>query len=81
MRLTLLGAFVAFCIVQDLVMTAGARRYVELQKAALAGHGPRVAVDQVMTPAIARSVRDGLISGGAVAAVGLAMMRSRRRRL
>ena len=79
--LTVVGAFVAFCVVQDLVTAAGARRYVEIEEEALAGAGPRVTVDQVMKPAIAQSVRDGLLASGAVAALGVgAMIRARRSR-
>ena len=70
--LTLAAALVVFCIVQDRVTAAGARRYVALQRAALAGQGPAVTIDEVMQPAIARSVRLGLLSSGAVGAVGAA---------
>ena len=50
---------------------AGARRYVMLQRAALAGRGPAVTVDAIMRPAIAQSVRDGLLWGGVVLASGV----------
>jgi hypothetical protein len=69
---TLAAAIVVFCIVQDRVTADGARRYVALQKAALAGRGSAVTIDEVMQPAVARSVRLAFLSGGAVAAVGVA---------
>jgi hypothetical protein len=84
---TLAAAVAAFCIVQDRVTAAGARRYVTLQTAALAGRdagrGPAVTVEEVMRPAIRRSVRLGLLAGGGVASVGLiaaAVMRRAARR-
>lgn len=69
---TALAAFVVFCAVQDREMGAGAGRYVERQRAALAGRGPAVSVDEVMAPAARRSVRRGLIWSGIVGAAGLA---------
>jgi len=68
---TALAALVVFAIVQDRVTAAGARRYVMLQRAALAGHGPAVTVDAIMRPAIAQSVHDGLVWGGVVLASGV----------
>jgi hypothetical protein len=69
---TLAASVVVFCVVQDRVTAAGARRYVALQTDALAGRGPAVTVDEVMRPAISRSVRLASLSGGAVAIVGIA---------
>jgi hypothetical protein len=80
---TLAAAAAAFCIVQDRVTAAGARRYVALQSEALAGRGAAVTVEEVMRPAIRRSVRLGLLAGGGVAGVGLtaaAVMRRAARR-
>ena len=71
--LTFAAALVVFCIVQDRVTAEGARRYVALQKEALAGRGPAVTVDEVMRPAIARSVRLALLASGTVAVAGLAI--------
>ena len=70
--LTLAAAVAVFCIVQDRATAAGARRYVALQTEALAGRGTAVTVEEVMRPAIRRSVRLGLLAGGGVASVGLA---------
>jgi hypothetical protein len=80
MWLTLALALAVFCIVQDRVTAAGARLYVALQKAALAQGGPAVTIDGVMQPAIARSVRLGLVSSGAVVAAGLGVGLVLRRR-
>jgi len=54
------------------VTAAGARRYVALQRVALAHAGPPVSVDAVMGPAINSSVHQGFAWGGGVLAVGLA---------
>ena len=70
--ITLTLAVAVFCVVQDRVTAAGARRYVALQRAALEGRGPAVAIDDVMRPAIARSVRLALLCGGGVGAAGAA---------
>jgi len=67
----MLAAVVVFAVVQDRVTAAGARRYVALQRAALAGRGPAVTVDEIMRPAIAESVREGLLWGGAVLVGGV----------
>jgi hypothetical protein len=65
-----LAALVVFAAVQDRVTAAGARRYVALQRDAIAGHGRAVTVDEVMRPAIERSVQLGLMWGGAVLVAG-----------
>jgi hypothetical protein len=67
---TALAAVVVFAVVQDRVTAAGARQYVALQRAALAGRGPAVTVDAIMRPAIAHSVREGLLWGGVVLVSG-----------
>ncbi len=70
--LTAAAALAVFCLVQDRVTAEGARRYVALQRDAIAGRGPAVTIDEVMQPAIDRSVRLALASSGAVAAFGAA---------
>jgi hypothetical protein len=65
-----LVAFVVFAIVQDRVTAAGARRYVALQRDAIAGRGRAVTIDEIMRPAVERSVQQGLMWGGAVLAAG-----------
>jgi hypothetical protein len=66
------AAIVVFCVVQDRVTAAGARRYAALPRAALAGTGPPVTVDEVMSPSVRSSVRQGLLWSSGMAAVGLA---------
>lgn len=82
--LTFAAALAGYCVVQDRVTAAGARRYVAAQQEAIAGRGPAITVDDMMRPAVARSVRLGLACSGAVAAVGvglgLALQRSARAR-
>ena len=68
---TVLAALVVFAVVQDRVTAAGARRYAALQRAALAGRGPAVTVEEIMRPAIAQSVREGMLWGGAVLVSGV----------
>jgi hypothetical protein len=65
---TLLAAVVAFCVVQDRVTAAGARRYVALQRE-MPSAAPKVR--DVMAPAVHRSVLEGSAWGGAVLVVGL----------
>ena len=66
-----LAGVVAFCIVQDRVTAAGARRYVVMQRAAFAGRGHPVTIDEVMRPANKQSLWQGLAWGGGVMLIGL----------
>lgn len=77
---TVTAAVVVFAVVQDRVTASGARRYVTLQRAALAGDTPPVTIDAVMRPAVERSVEQGLLWGGVVliSGLGLAAVISRR---
>jgi hypothetical protein len=77
---TFAAAIAVFCVVQDRATAEGARRYVAMQKDALAGRGPAVTIDGVMQPAVARSVRLALLSSGGVMAVGAAASLLVRRR-
>jgi hypothetical protein len=70
---TFVAALVVFAAVQDRVTAAGAREYVAQQRLALAGRSTPVTTEEVMAPAIRRSVRDGLIWSGLVMAGGLAI--------
>jgi len=63
-------ALAVYCIVQDRVTAAGARRYVALQRHALETGGPLVTIDEIMRPAIDASVRDGLLAAGGVVVIG-----------
>ena len=66
-----LAALVVFAVVQDRITAAGARRYVAIQRNAIAGHAQPVTVEEVMRPAIDRSVQQGLIWGGLVLVAGM----------
>jgi hypothetical protein len=77
---TAIAALAVFAVVQDRVTAAGARRYVALQRDALAGHGPAVTIDEIMRPAIQRSVQQGLLWGGVVLVLGLGVAGAVRRR-
>jgi hypothetical protein len=68
---TFVAALVVFAAVQDRVTASGAREYVRAQRAALAGRGTPVTIDQVVAPAVRRSVRDALAASGAVAIIGV----------
>lgn len=65
-------ALAVFLVVQDRVTAAGARRYVVLQRAAIAGQTSYVTIDEVMGPAVDRSVRQGALWGSVVLVAGLA---------
>ena len=66
-----------FAVVQDRVTASGAQQYVELQEAAAAGRGTPVTVDEIMGPAVRRSVEHAsmwsvvVLGAGAVAAAVL----------
>lgn len=66
LAITALAALVVFAVVQDRITAAGAKRYVAIQRDALAGRAQPVTVDEIMRPAVARSVRLGLTWGGLV---------------
>ena len=72
MLASLVIAFAVFLVVQDRLTAAGARDYVRRQRAAAGGQGAPVTIDEVMRPAVARSVRLGLFWGGVVLAAGVA---------
>ena len=69
--LTIVAAFVAFCVVQDRVTASGASRYALQALAAIDRHQPVPPIDSVMRPAIRRSVKLGLASAGLVLGTGL----------
>jgi hypothetical protein len=75
-RLIVLASVVAavavFLVVQDRLTAAGARDYVTRQRAAAAGRAAPVTIDEIMRPAVTRSVRLGLLWGGVVLAAGVA---------
>jgi hypothetical protein len=69
--LVVLAAVITFCLVQDAETSAGVGRYISAQRVALAGHGPRVTVDEIMGPANRQAVREGMRWSGRVAMAGL----------
>ncbi|MET0212230.1 MAG: hypothetical protein ABW292_04465 [Vicinamibacterales bacterium] len=70
--LTVVAATVVFAYVQDRVTASGAREYVMRERDAIERGGSDVTIDQVMEPAVDRSVRRGLTWGTMVLAAGLA---------
>lgn len=79
--LTVVCAVMVFAVVQDRVTADGARRYAALQRRAIAGEGSAVTIDQVVQPAVERSVRQGLLWAGMVLAGGLGIAGMVARRL
>jgi hypothetical protein len=69
--LVVLAATLTFCLVQDAGTSAGVGRYIEAQRAARSGQGPRVTIDEVMGPANRLAVREGMAWSGRVAMAGL----------
>jgi len=69
--LVVLAAVIAFAIVQDRETSEGVGRYITAQRAARAGQGPRVTIDEIMGPANRLALRDGMAWGGRVAMAGL----------
>ena len=67
---TVVAATIAFFVVQDREMGEGVGRYVDAQRAALAGRGPAVSVDEMMSRAVHESVRRGLVWSGIIGAAG-----------
>jgi hypothetical protein len=67
------AALVVFAVVQDRITAAGARRYVTLQREAIAGGGKPVTIDEVMGPAIERSGQQAALWGGLVLVSGLVL--------
>ena len=76
----LFPALVVFAIVQDRVTAAGAHQFVTRQRAHLASGGAGVTIEQVMAPAIRRSVEQGLLWGAVAGSGGLAAALVLRRR-
>ena len=70
MLITIAMAVVVFLIVQDRVTAAGARRYVAQQRDARATSRVAPTIDQVMAPAIHRSVQQGALWSGLVLVAG-----------
>ena len=80
--LSIAAAIAVFLVVQDRATAAGAREYIERQRAAAAGRIPGPTIEEVMRPAVRLSVRLGLLAGGVVlmAGLGTAAAATRRKR-
>jgi hypothetical protein len=70
--LTVAAAAIVFAYVQDRVTASGAREYVMRQGEAIERRGSSVTIDEVMDPAVDRSVWQGLKWGTIVLVAGLA---------
>jgi hypothetical protein len=80
---TFVAALAVFCAVQDRLTAAGAREYVDRQRAAIAGSAAFVTVDDVMQPAIRHAVRVALawsavVTGAGLSGAAIVARRSRR---
>ncbi len=73
--MTCAAALAVFAFVQDRVTASGVREYASRQRAALAGQGTPVTIDEVMAPAVRRSVREGAAWAGSVLIAGVAASR------
>jgi hypothetical protein len=71
--LTAVVAIVTFAVVQDRITAAGARRYVALQREAVRREVPPPSIDEVVRPAVRRSVVQGLLWSGVVILGGVVM--------
>lgn len=78
--MTFAAALVVFAVVQDRLTASGAREYVRLHLEPGAKRAAPPTVDQIMGPAVDRSVRQGTLWGGGVLAAGLGLAEARRRR-
>ncbi len=67
----MVAALVIFAAVQDRVTASGARQYVTLRQSALAGRGAPITIDEVMAPAVRRSVLTGLAWSGTIVLAGV----------
>jgi hypothetical protein len=70
--LTVAAAAIVFAYVQDRVTASGAREYVMRRGEAIERRGSSVTIDEVMDPAVDRSVWQGLKWGTIVLVAGLA---------
>jgi hypothetical protein len=77
--MSVVAAAVVFLVVQDRITAAGVREYVTRHQGAEIGQTPSVTIDEVMRPAVRRSVRVGALWGTVVLASGLATAAAVRR--
>jgi hypothetical protein len=74
------AAVVVFAVVQDRVTVAGVGEYVAAYRDAADGRRAPVTIDEIMEPAVERSVREGALWGGAVLLAGVTGILAARRR-
>jgi hypothetical protein len=65
------AAIVVFAVVQDRLTSDGVGRYETAYRAAAAGSGPPVTIDEIMKPAVRLGVQQGALWGGGVLVAGL----------
>lgn len=65
------AALVVFAVVQDRITVAGVGQYELAYRDAAAGRRPRVTIDEVMKPAVARGVQQGALWGGVAFIAGV----------
>jgi hypothetical protein len=70
---TVIMAAVVFCFVQDRATADGARQYADIQRAAAEGRRHPVTVDEIMGPAVRRSVVQASFWAAAVMVAGAAV--------
>ena len=68
---TIVAAAAVFASVQDRETRSGVLHYVTLQRRAMSGQERAVTIDQIMRPAVAASIRQGLLWGAVVLIGGL----------
>jgi hypothetical protein len=76
---TCIAALVVFAVVQDRATVDGVGEYVSAYRDASAGRREPVTIDEIMKPAVARAVREGVLWAGVVLVAGLGGMRAVRR--
>lgn len=73
-------AFTAWNAVFDYTVTAATWRYIRLQGAHLAGDGPPVRMQDIMSDGIRQGLRRASMVGGVIVAIGIAGVVVARRR-
>ena len=80
MVLTCIAAVAVFAVIQDRITVSGVGRYIATYQESVAAKRPPSTIDDVMRPAVARSVRQGALWSGATLIAGVAGTVAVRRR-